>query len=747
MIPQNIRKVLILSLFIISSLFLDDCNKRLHPSIDSNNQVFSIKNYYVAITGNEHFFFLPPLASTPSPTGTFASNLAPVVQICKWTGTGCEFPPIAEFTTNNGKSSERVKVVPAEELYIVNWNTKRFGLNLNDTYRIRVLLRIEEKVSIEIELGHLDVKGTVGIIPIKFRIEKGYSPIGELTTLERAKISPVLLKQFLSLGVIKPVEVLVNVFDDKLILPELRGFEILKDYRPALAQVFARISNLATLASLVQLGNILYVYENRKWRLLSETFQEVIGQNLAQRTGYIGTGTTIMILDDGGHVLNGLGGDIPNNGVIDLTVPIFGCTAVDTPDGCRIVHEENPMYADPYKWSHATNVAIRIVETAPGVDIIAYDCGFQGTIDGDALSTAFQWALNHRIEYNIVAVNMSFGTSPTNDMPGGPYSREDCPTGDDWNFQRLRAAGIVPIAAAGNDGMWQEYNVDFSGISHPACSPYVVSVGGTSYGPYYDPKKIWSESDRAPFLDLLAPACVTYPLPGNCGTSIAAPTVTGAWAILHAAKPNLSINEILDLLKSTGYKVYDEKSHLTFPLIQIDDALLAAGLPLVVYSNGPSTQSGGSAVGNSISADDFILNKARNITGASASVSDGPDQNKQWDGTVEWWLLSNNGNLPVKLIASGIGVNVEQKNLKLDPSGRRHFIIHFGFGTVIPLQADKTYWLALHMQTGYSRVSVFWDNTSSTALNQGREGGELFRGVPSFPSASSYDKAFSIWAK
>jgi len=53
----------------------------------------------------------------------------------------------------------------------------------------------------------------------------------------------------------------------------------------------------------------------------------------------------------------------------------------------------------------------------------------------------------------------------------------------------------------------------------------------------------------------------------------------------------------------------------------------------------------------------------------------------------------------------------------------------------------------LHMQTGYSRVSVFWDNTSSTALNQGREGGELFRGVPSFPSASSYDKAFSIWAK
>jgi hypothetical protein len=522
--------------------------------------------------GNEHFFFLPPLVPAPSPTGTFAGSMDPVVQICEWTGTDCVFPPIAEFTTTTGPGSEMVRVVPEDEHYIINWHPR--GLDQTKTYRVSVLYRIQEE-GIEKELGHVDVTVSSRTIPIKFRIEEGFFPIGELTPMERIKISPVLLEQFISQDLIEPVEVLVNVFDDQIPLPELMGVEILRDYRPTLAKAFVRISNPATLASLVQADNIKYVYENRKWYLLAEPWQETIGQNLVQQSGYLGTGTAVVILDDGGREIGFLGGRIPNKGVIDLSDPAFGgCTGVGTPASCRVVAEVNPMSGDPHIDNHATYVAKRFALTAPGADIIGYDVVFDYSVPGHEFSQALKWVLDHQNEYNIVAINMSFGTDANGSDPAGPYSTEDCPKGDDDAFQRLRQAGIIPIAGAGNDGSWQTNNDAFYGISHPACSPFVVSVGGS------DESEIWTfgeGSTRGPNLDFLAPACGD----GGCGTSIAAPTGSGTWTILRAALPALSLDETLDLLKTTGTPIFDPESGLTFPRIQLDAALQAAGLPVV----------------------------------------------------------------------------------------------------------------------------------------------------------------------
>lgn len=695
--------------------------------------------------GNEHFFFLPPLASESSPKGTFAGSLAPVVQICELAGTGCVLPPIAEFTTTTGPDSERVRVVPKDEHYIVNLHPQRFGLDLKKTYRIRVLFRIQEEVLIEKELGHADVTVCGGTIPIKFRIEKGFFPIGELIPMERAKISPVLLKQFISQDVIKPVKALVNVFDDQIPLPELIGVEVLRDYRPTLAKAFVRISDPATLASLVQSNNIKYVYENRKWYLLAEPWQEDIGQNLVQQSGYIGTGTAVVILDDGGRELGSMGGRLPNRGVIDLSDPAFGgCTDVGTPASCRVVAELNPMWGDPHIDDHATYVAKRVALTAPGTDIIAYDVVFQRVIAGYEFSEALRWVLEHQNVYNIVAIIMSFGTDADGDNPAGPYSTEDCPRGDDDDFQRLLQAGIMPIAGAGNDGWWQRNNDAFYGISHPACSPFVVSVGGTNeWG------SIWGDSTRGPNLDLLAPACGD----GGCGTSLAAPVVGGAWAILRAALPVLSLEETLEIFKTTGRSISDHNySGLSFRLIQIDRALVTSGfgLPMVLYDNGASTHSGGTAVGHLIAADDFSLRIATNVTGASVDVSDGPaDQNRRWDGTVEWWLFDHHGSLPGSLIASGTGVNVVQRNIVESSFGFRRFTVDFDFGEEIALPEGDTFWLALHMQADYSRMSVFWDHQGSTVGYRARKGGELIGGVPNFvdgqfAGTSSVDKAFRI---
>jgi hypothetical protein len=687
--------------------------------------------------GNEHFFFLSPLVPFPSSAaGLFDASQTPVVEICEWNGTNCVLPLIARFIARTEASSAPLTSDPEEEVYIVNWRTKRFNLDETKVYRIRVLFTAQEKFPISKELGHIDVLGGSvptlkdGTLPIKFRIEEGFFPIGELTPMERAKISPVLIEQFISQDVIEPVEALVNLVDDQIPLPDLIGVEVLTKYKH-LAKAFIRISDSAALASLAQSNNVKYVYENGKYQLFSE-WQEIIGQPLIEISGYIGTGTAVAILDNG----HGSGSGMPlpkDDWLIDLSRDEFGaCTDVGTPASCRVVAMVDIRPDDPYTSSHMTNVASYVALTAPGADLVLIDVGAGGEIDDDAVNLALDWVLEHQAEYNIVAVNMSFGKQ------GLHWSTETCPTSNDADFKLLREAGVMPIAASGNDGGNQRV---FDGVSLPACSQYVVSVGSSAGASSFE-----NSTTRGPNLDLLAPT-------GPTSTSFAAPQVSGAWAILRPVLPNLSLEETLDLLKTTGVSIFDLKSELTFPRIQLDAALWASDLPLAVYDNGASTHSGGAAVGHLIAADDFLLDVATHVSGASVDVSDGPaDMNRRWDGTVEWWLFDDAAGVPGSLIAFGTGVNVKQRNIVESALGFRDFTVDFDFGEMIPLPAGERFWLALHMLADYGRVSVFWDHQGSTVGYPARTGGELIGGVPNFvdgqyAGTSAFDNAFRVWGK
>lgn len=385
----------------------------------------------------------------------------------------------------------------------------------------------------------------------------------QLPTTAKEKISSVLIEQFISGDVTEPIEALINVADVQTPLPELAGVDILTDYRPTLAKVFVKISDPSTLASLVQENNTEYVHENAKYYLTALPWQEAIGQDHVELSGYLGTGTAVVILDDGGRDV--AHAELPNHGVIDLSDPAFGgCTGVGTPDSCRVVAEMNPHFADPCLRSHATHVARRVALTAPGVDIIGWDVGFQCEIDDraylqdNAIAEAYKWVIEHQHDYNIVAVNMSFSSYES-------YSTEDCPTYNDEMNRWLHEAGITLIAGSGNEG-------HTDGVGSPACQKYVVSVGGS------DGSEIWGDTQRGPNLDLLAPARDhDY---GESGTSLSAPTVAGASAIFRAALPDLSPDEILDFLKTTGTPIFDPASGLTFREIRIDAALREAGLPV-----------------------------------------------------------------------------------------------------------------------------------------------------------------------
>jgi hypothetical protein len=135
----------------------------------------------------------------------------------------------------------------------------------------------------------------------------------------------------------------------------------------------------------------------------------------------------------------------------------------------------------------------------------------------------------------------------------------------------LRAANVAVIGASGNDGFR-------SALNRPACLSGIISVGSTDstaasrideFGEF--PATVADEMSEftnfAPFLDLLAPGQFIYgPYPGAsdpnhrtwlAGTSMAAPHVAGAWAVLREASPDASVDEILAALVTTGQSVAD----------------------------------------------------------------------------------------------------------------------------------------------------------------------------------------------
>jgi hypothetical protein len=133
----------------------------------------------------------------------------------------------------------------------------------------------------------------------------------------------------------------------------------------------------------------------------------------------------------------------------------------------------------------------------------------------------------------------------------------------------LRSVGIATVVASGNNGF-----VD--ALTAPACISSAISVGSTT-----KTDEVSGFSNAAPFLSLLAPGgSITSSIPGGgfatfSGTSMAAPHVAGAWAVLKSRLPSATVDQILDALRSTGQPIVDSGNGLTFPRIQVDRAVSA----------------------------------------------------------------------------------------------------------------------------------------------------------------------------
>jgi subtilisin family serine protease len=183
---------------------------------------------------------------------------------------------------------------------------------------------------------------------------------------------------------------------------------------------------------------------------------------------------------------------------------------------------------------------------------------------------AVDWVTETQATYNTAALNLSLG--------GGEYSSA-CDGDISNNFTAARNAGVAPLVASGNDGF-------DDAISWPACASSAIAVGASTGA-----DQIAGFSNSGEMLDIAAPGVdVGSAVPrvnGDYsasayerwnGTSMATPVAAGAFALMRLERPDLSIDDLEEALKETGFLI-DDVVVQDIPRINVDSAIASLGNP------------------------------------------------------------------------------------------------------------------------------------------------------------------------
>ena len=363
------------------------------------------------------------------------------------------------------------------------------------------------------------------------------------------------------------------------------------DYIPYLAFE----TNAEALEQMRDDGLIIAIQEDEIAQPALAESTPIVGANAAWANGYTGLGQTVAILDSGvdknhtflsGKVIseacyssnNASSTSVCPSAVTESTASNSGLNCPTTTNGC----------------AHGTNVAgiaagkgTTFSGVAKDANIIAIQMfsQFTGTTNcGSTSPCALYWTSDlirglERVRTlantmnNIVAVNLSLQT--------GQQFASNCNVehaATKAAIDNLRSVGIATVICSGNFAFT-------NALTAPACISTAISVGATddgSLGTTLD--AVSNFSDSSPLLHLLAPGrWINSSIPDNLfsnysGTSMAAPHVVGALAILKQRKPSATIDRMLNALIATGQPITDTRNGIVKPRIRINDAVQAIGI-------------------------------------------------------------------------------------------------------------------------------------------------------------------------
>lgn len=306
-----------------------------------------------------------------------------------------------------------------------------------------------------------------------------------------------------------------------------------------------------------------YVHDDSKVFKSMDVATLAVHSNRVNESGYSGKGIGVAVLDTGVALHDDL--VKPNNRIIAFKDFINDRSRPYDDDG-HGTHVSGIIAGNGY--SNAKYKGIAPEASVIGVKVLD-ETGSGNTSD---ILAGLQWVIDNKDKYNIKVVSMSLGSAADSS-----YRQDSLSRGVSAAIQN----GLTVVVSAGNSGPTSQT------ITSPGITPNAITVGAVDDNrtASYSDDFIADFSSRGPTIDgltkpdVVAPGVDIHSLSNksssgyvsHSGTSMAAPIVAGAAALLYEKETNLSPSQV--------------KSKITGSAVAIDRNRNAQGAGIVNIEN------------------------------------------------------------------------------------------------------------------------------------------------------------------
>jgi len=206
-------------------------------------------------------------------------------------------------------------------------------------------------------------------------------------------------------------------------------------------------------------------------------------------------------------------------------------------------------------FDHGTKMVSALLNANPDANIVFVriigntSTGFRQVSNEQTVTQALDWVIANKEKYNIAAVTMSQGH---HNLPNIPNYCPNTPN-TKQRLTSLISLGVPTFMAAGN-------GYDYKRIDWPSCIDEAIAVGAVNR---QDSINLYSNNDSAK-TDLFELGDMRVFGPNGvfsnvAGTSAAAQYAAGQWLKIKSAKPELTYQQIFDLIKTNATVVKSSK--------------------------------------------------------------------------------------------------------------------------------------------------------------------------------------------